>query len=120
MRHEAVFGKGGGYGLVVEKNVLLHHEAIRTGIRIIAQWMKRRKLARPIRILDLACGGSPVISGALMAAFSSVKFQYTGIDINPGQVDAARRFKFAKNVKGNILDGDAWGLDAIPAHQRFD
>jgi len=120
MRRETVFGKNGGYSFVVEKNILLHHEAMRVGLRIMAQWMKKKKITRPIRVLDLACGGAPVIPNAIMKALSPARFEYRGIDINADQVAAARDFAFAGNVKVEILEGDAWALEEFSPRQRFD
>ncbi len=120
MRREAAFGAKSIYAFIVDNNVLMHKEAAQKGSKIIAQWLKQqKKITQPFRVLDLACGGAPLIPNALMAFASSARFEYTGVDINADQVEAARNFKFAKNVKARILEEDAWGFKNLGS-KKFD
>lgn len=120
MRHEPVFDADGTYQQTVEGNVLLHQEAAAVGSAIVAEWLPKRGTRVPIRVLDLACGGKPVIIAAIMAAFPTHQFAYTGVDLNRDQLDRIRGFAFPPNVQAEILEGDVWSLDTLPFDAPFD
>lgn len=121
MRQERVFDADGIYQRVVDGNVLMHREAIATGQPILAQWLAHRPTDRPVRVLDLACGGKPLIIASWMAAFPEHTFEYTGIDLNLDQLNRVRTaFVFPPNVRTKIVEGDAWALDAMPNDGAFD
>lgn len=118
MREEQLFSKQGFYAFVVQSNVLLHKEAIERGRAVLGHLLCNRKPNETIRILDLACGGEPISISAMMQHFPQLKFDYTGIDINPDQTEQARHhFVYPDNVSGvRIIEGNAWapcfsGLD---------
>lgn len=134
MRREPAFSRGGAYHFTLEKNLGFHREAIATGIQILAKHFSRRlqnkkppknkKLPpnkKPLYVLDLACGGRPVATAAMMARFAPQTFEYTGVDINPDQVASCLQFDFPKNVTAKkILEGNAWDLDSLPLKGKFD
>lgn len=112
MRREKLFSKDGYYSFLVQSNALLHREATDYGQRVVQQLLALRTAAEPVRILDLACGGEPITISAIMRAFPEQHFDYTGIDINPDQVELARHhFHYPENtVRVEIIEGSAWDL----------
>lgn len=122
MRREKVFSKGGFYGFMVESNLLLHREAIENGWQAIKAIPAVVNPRRPVRVLDLACGGQPISIARMMALCPQVSFHYTGVDINPDQIEKANNeFVFPANVvKKNIFEADAWTLDYLPPAEPFD
>ncbi len=69
----------------------------------------------PVRVLDLACGGEPISLADMLARFPAPSFRCTGVDINPDQVEAARRFAFPSNVESaRVIEGNAWDLRSLP------
>lgn len=115
MRREQLFSAGGFYGFLVQSNVLLHREAVERGVEVLTRYLHGRADHRPIPVLDLACGGEPVSFAAMLARFPAYAFGYTGIDVNPDQVAAARRFAFPPNVQpARLVEGSAWDLRALP------
>lgn len=122
MRRESTFNKGGTYEFGIGKNLALHREAAATGIEVVAQYFSDHPPNKTtLTVLDLACGGQPLIISKIMDWFSSYAFEYTGVDINPDQVETCRRFSFSKNVEVKlILEGNAWDLEALPLDQMWD
>lgn len=119
MRHEGVFNKGGAYSFVVEHNLLLHQEAIRVCTKVVADWLANRPTASVIRILDLACGGTPVVTNGVMRQFVIHHFDYHGVDINADQIKSAKKFRFSPNVRATLTEGDCW-QPAKLVHLPFD
>lgn len=128
MRREPAFSRGGAYQFTLEKNLGLHREAIAAAILILGKHFSRRlrgdaapKNKKPLRVLDLACGGRPEVMAKVMARFVSQTFEYTGVDVNPDQVASCLQFDFPKNVASKkILEGNAWDLDSLPLKAKFD
>jgi len=119
MRHETLFGRSGFYRFLLESNVLMHREAADYACRVVRAFLRRRVAATRVKVLDLACGGLPVTISAVMGRCAPAAFDYTGIDINPEQVERARsRFDYPANVmQMRIIEGNAWeprdlGLEA--------
>ena len=112
MRREALFNRCGFYGFIVRSNVLLHREAAAAAIEAFAPALGRQQTGEPVAVLDLACGGWPVTIAEVMEAFPSHRFAYTGIDINPDQVElASNEFPFPDNVvEARVIEGNAWEL----------
>jgi SAM-dependent methyltransferase len=114
MRRERLFSAGGFYGFLVDSNVLMHREAAEQGAAIMRRWLAGRSGERPLRVLDLACGGQPITIDRIMASIAPRRCAYTGIDINPDQVAQARAFAFADNVvEVTVREGDAWELEPL-------
>jgi SAM-dependent methyltransferase len=120
MRQEQVFSKGGIYGFAVQCNALLHREAIEHGTHAIQTSFAEAE-NRTLRVLDLACGGLPISISKMMGNCPEFEFCYTGVDINPDQVQAAREFEFPANVvSAEIIEGDAWNLAHLSTSGKFD
>ena len=113
MRHEAVFSDGGAYRFVVDNNIIMHREGIEVVTVLIGDWLNAGAHAGPCRVLDLACGGAPFTIAEVMAAYPAARFAYTGVDINPDQVRAARTYPLAANVTTVFAEGDVWNLDGL-------
>lgn len=123
MESESIFNSGGAYNLVVRKNVMLHHEAGQALTQVLKNWSQRcGSVNRPLNVLDLACGGSPVTISALMLALPNRSFIYTGIDINEDQVRHAKdNWCYPANVvQIDILKGNAWTPATLGLRQKFD
>lgn len=122
MHKEPVFNKGGAYRLVVEKNLGLHQEAIAMATPIVSKFLSPTpKKKNVVRVLDLACGGYPLIIAKIMAHFSSHTFEYTGVDVNSDQLDACRQFSFSSNViVKKIIEGNAWDLKTLLLDKKMD
>ena len=122
MRREKLFSNAGFYPFIVESNVLLHREAFDSGRRMFEQLMTKRAPERPVTVLDLACGGEPVVIAKIMESFPDRCFHYTGVDINPDQVEQARSvFKFPDNVaKVRIIEGNAWDFRTAEPTRKYD
>jgi ubiquinone/menaquinone biosynthesis C-methylase UbiE len=122
MRREKLFSNDGFYPFIVESNVLLHREAIDHGCLMVARLLKQRNPQRPVYVLDLACGGEPVAMAKIMGHFSDWRFHYTGVDINPDQVEQARSlFKFPANVEQVSLgEGNAWDFHPAEPGRKYD
>jgi len=121
MRREELFSRSGFYGFLLDSNVLLHREAARAAIEAYRPVLEAAATGAPVPVLDLACGGWPVTISEVMAAFPTVAFEYTGVDINPDQVAlAAGQFPFPDNVvKTRIIEGNAWDLDALGLRDAY-
>lgn len=122
MEREKVFSRSGYYSVVVRQNLLGHREAAEIAARELAPRFGRRTPGKVVRVLDLACGGAPTTMAALFARFSSVRFDYTGIDIHPDQVAAARAFDgYPSNVGAiRVVQGNAWVPQSAGATGRYD
>lgn len=123
MRYEQVFSKGGFYLFVVKCNAVLHKEAAESGWQSIANMLVNRTQTGPITILDLACGSMPISICQMAETFSDLSFDYTGIDINPDQVQQAKfEFTYPKNFcQVEILEGNAWELsELIKQKKQYD
>ena len=73
---------------------------------------RRRELGRPLRILDVACGGG-LITGAAAAGGNTV----FGIDLSDGEISLAQRFNATtpppeggtvRFASGNVIDDADW------------
>lgn len=119
MRKDPVFDRDGTYQRLLEKNVILHREAMKMAKRLVEQHLKRKKtIPQPIRVLDLACGSRPLIPAAFMEQLSGYRFLYTGIDLNRDQIARARsQFQFSQNVESSFLEGDAWSSEEIASYR---
>ena len=122
MRREKLFSHDGFYPFIVESNLLLHHEAIDSGRRLVELLLKNRPSDQPVTVLDLACGGEPVVIAKIMESFPDRCFHYTGIDINPDQVEQARSvFQFPDNVaEVRISEGNAWDFRSAEPSRKYD
>lgn len=122
MRREKLFSKDGFYSFIVQSNALLHHEAVEYGRRVVAQLLALRGTDEPVSILDLACGGEPISIAEIMRHFPHQRFHYTGIDINPDQVEHARtRFIYPDNTEQvRVIEGNAWDLQASGLTDSYD
>jgi SAM-dependent methyltransferase len=115
MRREELFSRSGYYRFLLDSNVLLHREAAEVATDGLASLLRARALDNPIKVLDLACGGWPVAIAGVMANFPGRTFEYTGVDINPDQVElASTGFEFPANVRAvRVLEGNAWDLHPL-------
>ena len=120
MRHETVFNKGGAYRYIVERDLLLHQEAMQTVHQVLKKWAEAHPQQATIRVLDLACGGAPIIIAKAMGEFSDRRFDYLGVDINHDQVESARDFNFSPNTRATLKEADCWELDALIDQGPFD
>jgi SAM-dependent methyltransferase len=121
MRRERLFSQGGFYAFLVESNVLMHREAAEQGTRIVHRWLVGRHEERPLRVLDLACGGMPVTIDRIMGSLYPRPCAYTGIDINPDQIAEARSYPFAENVVSvDLREGNAWDLGELTTERPWD
>ena len=122
MRREKLFSKDGCYSRVLASNVLLHDEAVSYGAYVVKALLERLDPARTIRVLDLACGAEPVSIIKILNHFPDRRFSYTGIDINPDQVNYARhQFRFPDIIQEvNILEGNAWDPRSSIAPVQYD
>ncbi len=122
MRREELFSKHGAYYLLVESNALLHRECMEYGARVAKCILEGRDASRPVRVLDLACGGMPVSMSEILGEFEELSFQYTGIDINPDQVEFASSFSgYPENFTDvQILEGSAWNLAGSGVSGKYD
>lgn len=119
MRNEKLFSRQGFYSFVIKANAALHKEAAENIIQIILS--SGRYINKKISILDLACGGEPIIMKSVMSYFPKTEFCYTGIDINPDQVSSARFYKYPENVRDiNIIEGNAWDFLGLVNNNKFD
>ena len=122
MRREKLFSNDGFYPFIVESNVLLHHEAIENGRQMVERLLKNCTPERPVTVLDLACGGEPVVIAEIMEHFQERDFHYTGVDINPDQVEqACSVFKFPRNVvEVQVNEGNAWDFHTVEPARKYD
>ncbi|MFW2371909.1 MAG: class I SAM-dependent methyltransferase [Gammaproteobacteria bacterium] len=122
MRREKLFSNDGFYPFIVESNVLLHREAIDLGRQMFERLLQTQTPDRPVSVLDLACGGEPVVIAKIMDSFQDRCFHYTGIDINPDQVELARSvFTFPDNVaEVQFIEANAWDVRAAEPDRKYD
>ena len=122
MRREELFNRGGYYRFLLECNVLLHREAAAAMTDALAPTLRNHGRDEPMKVLDLACGGWPTSIAGVTAGFPEQAFQYTGVDINPDQVElASTLFPFPDNVGSvRILEGNAWDLERLPISREYD
>jgi len=122
VRREELFNRSGYYRFLLDSNVLLHREAVADATEALRPLLSGRTPERPVNVLDLACGGWPLAIAGVMAAFSEQLFEYTGMDINPDQVElASTLFEFPENVRAvRILEGNAWDLEPLGVADKYD
>ncbi len=121
MRREPLFNRSGYYRFLLDVNALLHREAAAAATAVLEDGTRTVPSDRPLRVLDLACGGLPLTISAVMGAFPGRRFTYTGIDLNPDQVAQAAGFRFPDNVVASrLLEGNAWDLDGLGLEDGFD
>jgi hypothetical protein len=60
MRREELFNRDGVYSAIVNHNLLMHREATELGGGILKTLFEGRPEKKPIKVLDLACGGLPI------------------------------------------------------------
>jgi SAM-dependent methyltransferase len=120
LKHEPLFNETGFYRFLVETNVLLHREAAALIRDSLGRRIEGVAAGKCLRVLDLACGALPITVAEVLGAFPACRFDYLGIDINPDQVAAARRFSFPGNVAATVLEGNAWDLAHLGHGGGFD
>jgi predicted O-methyltransferase YrrM len=122
MQKEKLFSKDGCYSRVVESNALFHREAIAHGSNVIKALLENYDSTQTINVLDLACGAEPVSITQMLSHFPKINFSYTGIDINPDQVNFAKHhFQFPENVSEiNIYEGNAWDPRSCSLKDNYD
>jgi SAM-dependent methyltransferase len=121
MRREALFSRSGFYRFLLDTNALMHREARAAARRVLVE-LHAAAPGRALRVLDLACGGWPLSIAEAMGSCVDQCFDYTGVDINPDQVESARSlFRFPETVtQVRILEGNAWDLDPLGLEPGFD
>ena len=122
MRREELFNRDGVYSAIVNHNLLMHREATEMGAQILKTLFEGRPKNKPIKVLDLACGGLPISIAKMMERVGGALFSYTGIDINPDQVALADTFfQFSKNVyRADLMEANAWDLKPLKLRSPFD
>lgn len=122
MRKEKLFSKDGCYSRVVASNVLFHREAIIYGSQEIKTLLENDDSNNLIKVLDLACGAEPISITKMLSNFPDRNFNYTGIDINPDQVNFAQQhFQFPENIHDiNVYEGNAWDPRSCPLEDQYD
>lgn len=122
MRREALFSKNGYYRFLLDCNVLMHREAVAAATAVLRQAQARWPSDRPAKVLDLACGGLPIAISEVMANLAPRAFHYTGVDINPDQVELAGRFfEFPANVvRVRLIEGSAWDMRDLALEPPYD
>ena len=122
MRREELFNRDGVYTAIVRHNLLMHREATEMGAGILKTLFSGRPENKPIKVLDLACGGLPISIVDMMASVGGADFLYTGIDINPDQVALARQFfRYPDDIcRANLLEANAWDLKTLERQSPFD
>ena len=122
MRREQLFSRTGYYRYLLNVNVLLHREAAEASIERLGALLDGRHSGQPMRVLDLACGGLPITIARVLEAFPDQAFQYTGIDVNPDQVELARKqYDFPPNVtRARIIEANAWDLEPLALEPGFE
>jgi SAM-dependent methyltransferase len=99
----------------------MHREAGAAARRVLGA-LASAAPGRALRVLDLACGGWPLSIAEAMGSCTDQRFDYTGVDINPDQVESVRSlFRFPESVtRVRILEGNAWNLRKIGLEPGFD
>lgn len=121
MKNEKAFSRDGFYRFVLDANLMLHQNVAESGRRVISRWLRTNDSKDVIRILDLACGGAPVSICNMTRHFDSFQFDYTGIDINPDQIVAAKKFDFPSNFrKIELHEGNAWNFGDLVQGNLYD
>lgn len=122
MQNEKLFSKDGCYSRVVESNALFHLEAIAHGSNVIKTLLNHHNSSQTINVLDLACGAEPVSITQMLSHFPDRRFNYTGIDINPDQVNFANNdFQFPGNINDiNVYEGNAWDPMSSSLKDNYD
>jgi hypothetical protein len=122
MRREELFNRDGVYSAIVNHNLLMHREATELGAGILKTLFEGRIENKPIKVLDLACGGLPISIADMMECVGGAQFSYTRIDINPDQVALAYNFfQFSDNVcQADLLEANAWDLKNLELQSPFD
>jgi SAM-dependent methyltransferase len=115
MRREELFNRSGYYRFLLDSNALLHREAAAVATEGIGSLLRKCQPDQPTKVLDLACGGWPTAIARVMANLPQRTFEYTGVDINPDQVElASTLFEFPGNVRAvRVLEGNAWDLEPL-------
>lgn len=126
MKNERAFSRQGFYRFVLDANLMLHQNVADAGKSILSDWLSSQTQSiasqpgKNYSILDLACGGAPV-SICRMTESLPASFEYSGIDINPDQVESARNYTFPLNYKSiRIIEGNAWDFLPVAGGQKFD
>lgn len=121
MKNEKAFSRDGFYRFVLEANLMLHQNVAVSGRRVVSRWLLSRRPQGAIRILDLACGGAPVSICNMTRHFDNYQFDYTGIDINPDQILAAKNFEYPDNYRTiELHEGNAWHFSDLIGQEKFD
>lgn len=121
MKHEKAFSRDGFYRFVLEANLMLHQNVAESGRRVISRWLRTNDSKGAIRILDLACGGAPVSICNMTRHFDTFQFDYTGIDINPDQIVAAKKFDYPSNFRNiELHEGNAWNFGDLVQGNLYD
>ena len=120
MRKEPVFDAGGTYELVIKINLCLHQEAVAKVFEVVTDHLTKTKASKTLKILDLACGGKPLIPATIMERLPNYQFAYTGVDLNKDQIDACKKYSFPKNAKANVIEGNVWELSELTLTPPYD
>jgi SAM-dependent methyltransferase len=125
MKRESLFSAHGYYGFLLDSNVLLHYQAETRALSALKRFLAPSEPGEVIHVLDLACGAAPVSISRALQGLPHQSFHYTGIDINPDQVERARgSFHFPRNVRqADLHEGNVWDLSTLdiaqPVHVVF-
>ncbi|MCM2279512.1 MAG: class I SAM-dependent methyltransferase [Oligoflexia bacterium] len=83
----------------------LNRKRLLAMLRALQDWRKRHPSQngepRPLRVLDLACGG-----GIITCAIAALGLRTVGVDANPEELRMARLFAFEEALDGVFLEAD--------------
>lgn len=121
MKREKAFSKNGFYMFVLESNLMLHQHVSDQGQQLLIGWLAQNPSDGIVRVLDLACGGSPISISKMLASCPKQTFHYTGVDINPDQIEIAKQFQFSNNVcRVTVIEGNAWDFSNLTLDNEYD
>ena len=122
MHKEKVFSKEGSYELCVRSNALMHKESIDLNYAALRDIVPELYAKHGvIKVLDLACGAMPISLMGALSQFPDNKFEYTGIDINPDQIDKLQHYDFPSNItRVTTIAETAWELEFLSETDEFD
>ena len=86
----------------------LNQKRLQTLLQVVGR--RSAELKRPLRVLDLACGG-----GLITCALASMGHRTLGLDLNPQEIRMARLFALEEKLDGMFAQTDLLG---DPAWER--